>query len=57
MLFLDRTYKCTIGMTIPYLTYLTYSQMDPLANPMQSFKVMYTTCNIFDGYIYSKNFL
>ena len=28
MLILDRTYEFTIGMTILYLEYLTYDQMD-----------------------------
>ena len=30
--------------------------MDILLNPMQSFKVIYMTCNIFHWYVYSKTF-
>ena len=56
MLVLDHTYEFTIGMTILYLTYQTYDQMDLLLNPLQQFKVMYITCNLFDGYVYSKTF-
>ena len=47
MLVVEHTYECTSGMTIPYLTYWTYAQMDVclvLLNPMQYFKVMCMMC-------------
>ena len=41
MMIVDCNYEFINGMTILYLTYLDYSQIDvDFANPMQLFKVM-----------------
>ena len=58
MLVLDGTCESTIWDDDPVFNVLDLCSDGCLIsiNPLQSFKVMYMTCNIFDGYVYSKTF-
>ena len=56
MLVLDRIYECTIWDEDTVFNVLNFCGDGFSLNPMQSFQVMYMTCNINSIYVYSKTF-